>query len=80
MSVASTEAISAEHYTTTEVATLLNTSVQTVQNLVEIGELPAVNVAVRANGFRPRYRIRKDDVAAFLKRRAVGRNPELVRA
>ena len=35
---------------------------------IEDGELPAVNVS---SGTRPRYRVRREDLDAFLQRRAV---------
>jgi excisionase family DNA binding protein len=43
---------------------------------IEAGELPAVNVS---EGTRPRYRVRRADLEAFLERRAVVPTPKPIR-
>lgn len=54
-----------------EVARLFRVSNSKVLTWIRNGELRAVNVATRMGGFRPRYRIDREDIAAFERWRQV---------
>ena len=57
-----------EYLTTAEVAELLGIARDKIIDWIAIGDLIAVNVALRAGG-QPRWRIRRADLDAFLASR-----------
>ena len=59
-----------EYQTPPEVARLLHIRVDKVRAWITRGELVASDVSERVGG-RPRYRIARDDLDAFLERRQV---------
>jgi excisionase family DNA binding protein len=61
------------YLTPSEIARLLRVSSEKVLNWIRRAELKAVNVG---NGFRPRYRISRDALTAFLAGREVQPPPE----
>ena len=61
-----------------EVARLFRVDVHKVLTWIRNGELRAVNVAARLGG-RPRYRIDREDLAAFERRRQVQPPPPVIR-
>jgi excisionase family DNA binding protein len=59
-----------EFLTPAQVATELCISLSTVYGLIHAGELPAVNLSVRAGG-KALYRIKRKCVSEFVSRRLV---------
>jgi hypothetical protein len=56
----------------------LGVDAEKIHALIRSGELRAVNLAVNANGQRPRYRILRSEVERFLQARST-RPPEQTR-
>ena len=59
-----------------EIAKLLRVSPEKALGWIRSGELKAVNVG---NGFRPRFRVSRENLDAFLKAREVQPPPERTR-
>ena len=55
-----------------EAARELGVSYMTLLRWIRGGQIPATNLAGNANGKRPRWRISRQSLADFLKRRASG--------
>ena len=70
--------ISREYSTPPEIAQLLRVRVDKVRNWIARGELRASDVSERSGG-RPRFRIHRDDLDAFLERRLVKPPPRSAR-
>ena len=62
-----------EWMTLPEIAQELRCRQSKPRRWVESGELPAINVS---DSTRPRYRVRRADLDAFLQRRAVAPTPQ----
>jgi len=73
-----TTAPACPYLTPPEVAKLLRVRIDKVRGWIRRGELAAVDVSETIGG-RPRYRIARDDLDAFLRRRQVTTPPVTVR-
>lgn len=67
------------YYTPPEFAAEIRVSPEKIIYWILAGELKASNVATRATGGRPRYRIAAADAAAFLRRRSGEAEPKVAR-
>lgn len=60
------ETVTPAYMTTREVADLLGVGADKVTDWIGVGDLAAVNVAVASGGIRPRWRISRQALEAFL--------------
>lgn len=65
----STAEATAEFLTPPQVGELLGVGHDKILTFIRSGELSAVNLAARCGGKRPRWRISRDDLDDFLRRR-----------